>query len=836
MWYFESGCSNKIQWAVFFFLGSRFSSNVTYSLDELINYSARPDAEDNLPEDSQPPVLSSPPLTPPDNINLNTSYSNIIQDLESSLNDVRSIRAGTRSNETSDMLSSFSESLENIMNQSDTILRNLGGNFMPTLPSFTPPTNNDPRVESVNDSNFFVRNLQEPSTSGAGADGRSVIETDHSYPRSGGEHLTPLMTSLHLTISYIQRQARLLRQQVESIERIDRTMFEVEQLQLIRLLIMEFLRYIRSLAGESRSTGLSSVRQMMAGTRISDSSPYDTQTEENSQSTTTNSNAPSTSTASTSTAGETSQPRHRSSGRKTYPPSRLFRSQRHHRRGLFINFFPRRYSGRPGSKTNGPCRTAASRQSQDSNALRHSNNNYSLINSSTLNLMARRLEHLLTEQTRLITRSQEGSSSQSNRSYTTIDVGERILSIRLHDCVLRMNRIMGNTLENSRFRNSRSDTIVVTIDGESRFGARHFLSLIVDGMSRHVEDLGGANLSQNIRTQIHSVLAMALLLSDLLLLQLVDSIPPPAGMNLDVERESLTSRIDQMCGQMLQNRFSGHSHQLTRSLQHMRVTMRHAYRAIGQTYNARRNAMLPNRQDSNRRQLLNRYLRNINRRRQPQNQSNETNSVTGWSSLRDLILRYSDNTAQDDDDSLSNAEPPRPRFEAGSSNNSDDNDEESEWYVGNNSRNTTNLYRTNNVNLVAPNNNNDSNSSSGTNTNNSEEPTRRSWNVPSVQVNDVPISEQPSMFQHRILTHRQRLAERVSELRSFPPQMSLLRPRFLHPLYASVNPFDADLEDQQREPNYDCDMMISTVTPNYRIQVWDISSGKIPVINNRKYI
>lgn len=79
-----------------------------------------------------------------------------------------------------------------------------------------------------------------------------------------------------------------------------------------------------------------------------------------------------------------------------------------------------------------------------------------------------------------------------------------------------------------------------------------------------------------------------------------------------------------------------------------------------------------------------------------------------------------------------------------------------------------------------------------------------------------------------------RLSERLSELRSVSTG-GLFRPRFLHPLYAGVNPFDADLDDPQREQIYDSDM-ITTVTPNHRIQVWDISSGVIPVISNRKFV
>lgn len=77
---------------------------------------------------------------------------------------------------------------------------------------------------------------------------------------------------------------------------------------------------------------------------------------------------------------------------------------------------------------------------------------------------------------------------------------------------------------------------------------------MVDGMSRYIEELGTGTVWNGMRMQIHGVLAMSLLLTELLLLQVVDSIPPPSGMNLDPERESLARRIDAMCTRMLQNR------------------------------------------------------------------------------------------------------------------------------------------------------------------------------------------------------------------------------------------------------------------------------------------
>lgn len=106
------------------------SSSSIFDLDQLINYSERENSEDETTQ--QPLDLSNHPNSDNldfdnvySNIRLGNVYSNIIQDLESSLNDVIRMRASNRPGETSDMLGSFSDRLENIMTQSDTILRNL---------------------------------------------------------------------------------------------------------------------------------------------------------------------------------------------------------------------------------------------------------------------------------------------------------------------------------------------------------------------------------------------------------------------------------------------------------------------------------------------------------------------------------------------------------------------------------------------------------------------------------------------------------------------------------------------------------------------------------------
>lgn len=111
-------------------------------------------------------------------------------------------------------------------------------------------------------------------------------------------------------------------------------MLEVAQLQLIRHLNVDLLRYLRTPNGESRSTGMSSVRQMMAGTRISDSSPYQSPSEDSRTNQDTHPPQSSASSSTSNTGGVSSSgnssiwnqpPRPRSSHRKTYPPGKVYR-------------------------------------------------------------------------------------------------------------------------------------------------------------------------------------------------------------------------------------------------------------------------------------------------------------------------------------------------------------------------------------------------------------------------------------------------------------------------------------------------------------------------------
>lgn len=92
--------------------------------------------------------------------------------------------------------------------------------------------------------------------------------------------------------------------------------------------------------------------------------------------------------------------------------------------------------------------------------------------------------------------------------------------------------------------------------------ARHTLSMIIDSMSRYIEELGvnttrnNVPISSETSSQMHGVFAMSLLLTELLVLQVVDSIPSHTELNMEPERETMARRIDELCSQMLQRRVS----------------------------------------------------------------------------------------------------------------------------------------------------------------------------------------------------------------------------------------------------------------------------------------
>ncbi|GJQ70077.1 hypothetical protein Trydic_g22553 [Trypoxylus dichotomus] len=859
----------------------------TFALDEVINYSERVATEDISEPDIGFHPFDPPPEVAainPENIGIGNMYSNIVQELESSLNDVRNIRASSRLGETSDMLSSFSERLESIMNQSNAILRNLRTSIdvlQPNHQSVTTSSSNIDCIQSSSsrtnqprmiftDSSFYLReqannqtgderlgrvstNILDRSTSQdelySNHNSNNSVAFDHTYPLNSRNsdstsNMSPLMVSLHLTVSHIQRQARLLRQQVESIERIDRAMLEVAQLQMMRQMFIEMQCYFRAVQCNENRSSLSRVRQMMAGTRISDSSPYDSpnddsgenpsvRREERTHNNDTSTNLPQSSTVT------------RAHTRKTYPRC-MFLMQRYLRRGSFGNIFQRRclsrdrVTRRHSSRRSYTYRPLAPRMPVDLN--RHLGN-VNQLSSDTLRSITRRLESFLMEHGRHI-----GRVLEHVRNNTSTDKVEYIMMLRLNQC---RNRILGQDFYSNS--NIRRQTNSVTADGSARYNARDILTTAIENLSRHV--MNGTNITPSLRASIWNVIDLSLLLSEILLLQIVDSIPPPSGMNLDSERESLSARIDQMCSRMLQNRLSGQSQQLTRSLRLTRLAVRHASRALNQTYTARRNSMVPTTHNRDQRRTLleeiNNCLRNIRRHGVATQMSNqraglniENLSRTEWyRTIHSLITRYRcsnllENSQTSTNNNYNNTNTDNAAQTEGlqtlGSNRyyslaSSDDDNES-WYNNNQTNHNTSderndhlrpLYRTNNVNLFNLL-NTEEQSSSGSSRN-------RSWNVPIVQINDIPVSQYELQRHPRLLAGRQRGPERLSELRTYPVG-SFYRPRFLHPLHAS-NPFEADFDDSVREQIYDSDIM-APITPNHRIQVWEFSSGLIPNINN----
>ncbi|XP_050503756.1 uncharacterized protein LOC114330203 isoform X2 [Diabrotica virgifera virgifera] len=876
-------------------LGGRQLGSSTFGVDELFNYSELDNSEDDPPPPPPPPDADhpEPPIVSSSESSISDMYANIVRDLESTLDNVIRMRS-SRPGETSSILTSFSDRLTSILAQSDTILRNITS----SVDVLVSNTNRYPQPESSNtpwysyDSNFYVRDQRlDLSPDANNSDTVNLFDifsprpnynpvaSDHTYPRmrnpdehGNSESGSEMVTSIRMNIAHVQRQARILRQQVENIERIDRAMIEVEQLQVIRRLIVDLIRHLGNSSGSpgvasSRSSrsGVSSVRHMMAGTRISDSTPGESgadsrrpyrtfhsrihgegsggscRTEGLGSQRTDGGNPSGEGTSSGSNPLTNSVLR--SGGRKTYPPSKMCRSTPS-TSTTSNNTSPEPFS--PSSSFNSRYQLSS---------------NYSVINANTMGLMTRRLEILLTEEMAAFTTTNQPrqTPARDRESPSTIDLGEHILAHRLNGCILRMNRILGNP--NSASLNLyRADPILaVTQDGVSRYGARHTLSLIIDSMSRHVEDLGDSRIPHG--QQMHGVLAMSLLLTELMFLVVVDSIPPPTGrMPIRMHRLlrdgiSLTPRFENLCRRMLATRQTSYLSQLTSCLRVMTVTMRQAEKILYQTYHARRSTLLPS-NNTDRRMLLgsiNRCLRTIRRQRQAENSSSQEtpernqestadaastsstfNSMEWYSSISELISQISSEN-NDDDNPADTSQPSTSRasFESPSqandvssnNDNSDDDDDDTDGY----GMGRSNLYRTSNINL-SPSPGADQPATTSASVSPPITRYSRPWNVPLVAVNDVPVTETPT-FAQRLISQRARFAERLSEMRSNPQIVGLLRPGFLHPLYSSVNPFDADLDDP-REQIYDSDM-ITTVTPNHRIQAWDVSDWGIPTIASR---
>lgn len=597
--------------------------NPYFAMDEVINYSERVNTDGESsglrfpPPGIQPPTNNFHPFDPPpdflsihpENIGIGNMYSNIVQELESSLNDVRNIRASNRLGETSDMLSSFSERLQSIMNQSHAILRNLGTTIehmsanvetVNTQPQRPTDTDRAPQM-SFNDRSFYVRdNRSNNRSENFAQDHNDPVAGDHTYPlnsrqpTSGPSRVTPLMTSLYLTVAHIQRQARLLRQQVESIERIDSAMLEVAQLQVIRHIYVELRNHFQQL----QSSASQPSRVTLPERNLDD---FDSRNDEEINPINEGDSAP--------LPEEQESNSSRNANQRPYARCIfLMRTRRNH----VGNVLRRPTTRERITRRQHTCRRTpltrtrlASFPADASDSAERSASDDSNAYISSLPMLTRRLEHFLMEHARLM-----GTPIPPNHNSSggTTDVGEYLITLRLNSCRMRVNRMF--RISDDNLFDSRTENNSVTRDGRSRYAARQTLVTVMDTLLRLLENTPADQLSTSNHSHVLEVIELSLLLSEILLLQIVDSIPPPTGMNLDSERGILSARIDQMCSNMLHSRLSGQSMQLSRSLRLMRMTVRHATHALGQTYTARRNAILPVGADRNRRRELLQEIRN----------------------------------------------------------------------------------------------------------------------------------------------------------------------------------------------------------------------------------
>lgn len=1001
------------------------------SADEVINFSERTGHEepDNVPQDT----------TDTNEFNIDVIYRNILTDLETVRNTSRNTDSIRTNSETSNILQSFSQRLENIMNQSDAILANLrqsmdilmepnnqqaqsnsspsnepppvgrgctlrrGSDFhihtrhclprcsgvllrnspqsgstpgrftssrsnryrsnrtsrhinmsgfeqmwrpygdhsyprdptnqlrlmneelasnlllSPRSPSREVSADNDSEepAESVvrsstpvpfpSDHNYPLSDSPRDETSTEHVDSNSNPIADHTYPRDpqspslNQDYLTPLVSSLHSTISHISLQTNLLRRQVETIEIIDRARFEVFQLQEMRRMWEDVRRRITFLNTplsdrRANSSNMSNVRQMMAWTRISDPSPSSESAQSSTELSTpepspSTPDIPTTSTSRSSASSSNESRTNLNPNPQSYIMARFRQNhikkraqnrlywRRRTMRNENPNFAPRRFS-----RSFNQYRDMTSRQ------IRNPDTRESNLTEVTVSLMIRGLENLLMQNSRLVGRPDSYNSPERNNMERRV-LSERVIQNRLRNARQRLNQLNGFESQNTSYHNESVEYATACSRNDSvRYEARLKLSVYIETFTRFIENRNSP-IPQSLNDQIKILIELTLLLTDLLLLQIIETIPASSGSFLDPERETLAHRIDQLCIGMLHAPLRNCSASLTRILHSLRLTVRYIISTVrlSAARNERRTPQYFNRREA---MLdLNRQLRSLyqfssyleetdlSTSNDPVPSTSQTNNNTSSSTsdqplshvyrLGDLLARLrnvrgrleqmsqhslgrleqmSQNSlgsrVTNNSSSATEQEPARSTDESPS-------DRESESFEGfhldipgvyrDRFAEPGTLYRTSHVNLYPPE-QSSSQSSPERIPNVPVSPrSERNWNtIPTVQVNDVPVSNtessNTSQWHPRVWSSRYALADHpVAALRPLSAATGLFRPRFLIPLYAGVNPFDADLDEGQREPPNTYDgVMTATVSPNHRIQMWDISKCHIPNISNRK--
>lgn len=437
---------------------------------------------------------------------------------------------------------------------------------------------------------------------------------DHTYPRdpqstsrSTPDYISPLVSSLHSTISHISMQTNLLRRQVETIEIIDRARYEVNQLQEMRRMWEDIRReviFFNALNDRrANNSNMSNVRQMMAWTRISDPSP----SSESAQSSTEQSTpepCPSTDIPSTSRSSASSSNESRSN-QNPQPYSVRFR-QNHIKKRAQSRIYWRRRTMRNESPNIAVRRFNRSfNQYRDMSRSRPTQDirdtNFCDVNVS---LMIRGLENLLMQNSRLVGRV---TISPERNNIERRILSERTILNRLRNARQRLSNFNDSTdfdrLEPVEYATTnRNDSI--------RYDARLKLSIYLETFARFLENRS-APLPTNLSEQINILTELTILATDLLLLQIMENIPSSSGSFLDPERETLARRIDQLCSVLMQNPSRTVSANLSRVLHSLRLTVRFIISSVRLSHNE---IIIRRSHNVNRREAmldLNRQLRDL---------------------------------------------------------------------------------------------------------------------------------------------------------------------------------------------------------------------------------
>lgn len=413
-------------------------------------------------------------------------------------------------------------------------------------PDYLPPLSSVPTIESPLEQRI---------------DPNSNPIADHTYPRipqssrSNPDYLAPLVSSLHSTISHISMQTNLLRRQVESIEIIDRARFEVFQLQEMRRIWEDIRRHITFLNTpmNDRRSNMSNVRQMMAWARISDPSPSSESAQSSTEQSTPEPSA-STDLQSTSRSSASSSNESRPTLNPNSPACKVARFRQNIKKRCQTRLYWRRRTMRNEGPNLNPRRYSRGFSYRDipPRQLRNPENYHdSNVTEVTVSLMIGVLVVLLKAQSKSFGRRDSQTSPDRSRLERRV-LSERVIQNRLRAARQRLNQLNGFESHQTNYLDEPIEYSTLGSRNDwMRYETRLKLSIYIETFSQFVENRGSP-IPPCFGDQIKILIELALLLTDLLLLQIMGTIPASSGSFLDPERETLAGRIEQLCTGILQ--------------------------------------------------------------------------------------------------------------------------------------------------------------------------------------------------------------------------------------------------------------------------------------------